>query len=678
MNPIYAELSVQELEHLVAHHDHLYWELGAPEVPDEVYDQMVSALAELHPASEVLRRIGGRAPQLSSLPSTENGRPQIVGNRVRHARPMLSLDKCYTETELLHWFARFGGAATASHIVDGLAISIRYDADGQLELAATRGSGTEGELITANIRRVHGVPHSVSLPNLEVRGEAYMPLDIFDARYADQFANPRNLAAGALKQKDPEKTAGYGIRFLAYDLDGIPLPSEEAKRQTLLQLGFDPVPAVEVTRQNAQTVYEQLRNERPTLNYETDGVVYKVNETALHETLGITAHHPRYAIAYKYQGESSQTIVEDVLWSVSRTGAINPIAQVAPVQLSGVTVTRISLHNLGIIERLAGRPLASGLNVSYPLSPGANVWVTRRGGVIPHLESILVPGHGDLRVPEQCPSCGGATERRDDFLFATHVAGCSTQGRRQLEHFTATMDILGIGPRLMEQLYDRGIVTEPADLFELTPGELQRLERMGPKAAENVVMAIQNRRTVEWTQLVAALGIADLGRRMAQILSNRFPDLAALRNASPEELLQVEGVGDILATRIVEGLRQLGPMIDRLLEYVTLTAPAGEVMVSGPLSGQAFVFTGTLSAMGRKEAQKLVQQLGGQTPSSVTASTTHLVLGDADFAEFEAGRVSSKLKSAQKLVASGAALQIIPEREFLKLIEQDGQGTIPT
>lgn len=670
MNPIYAELSVEELERLVSHHDHLYWELGAPEVPDEVYDQMVSALKETHPTSDVLRRIGGRAPQQPALLLDEPGKPQIVGNRVRHARPMLSLDKCYTEAELLHWFDRFGGAATASHKVDGLAISIRYGSDGNLELAATRGSGTEGELITANIRRVQGVPHTVSIPNLEVRGEAYMPLDVFDARYADQFANPRNLAAGALKQKDADKTAAYGIRFLAYDLDGVDLPTEQAKRETLLRLGFEPVPAIDVTRENAQAVYEQLREERPTLNYETDGVVYKVNETALHDTLGITAHHPRYAIAYKYQGESGQTTVEDVLWSVSRTGAINPIAQVAPVQLSGVTVTRISLHNLGIIERLAGRQLAPGLNSSYPLSSGATVWVTRRGGVIPHLESILVPGHADLSVPDRCPSCGGATERRDDFLFATHVAGCSTQGRRQLEHFTATMDILGIGPKLMEQLYDRGIVTEPADLFELTPAELQRLDRMGPKAAENVVAAIQGRRTVEWTQFVAALGIADLGRRMAQMLSTQFPDIAALRNATPEALLAVEGVGEILATRIVEGLKALAPMIDRLMEHVTLTASVTEVAASGPLSGQAFVFTGTLVAMGRKEAQKRVQQLGGQVPSSVTSTTTHLVLGDADYAEFEAGRVSSKLKSAQKLIAGGAALQIIPEREFLKLVGQ--------
>ena len=671
MNPIYTSLSVNELERLITHHDHLYWELGAPEVPDEVYDQMVAALTALHPTSEVLHRIGGRAPLQPSLLPEDNGRPPLLGNRVRHARPMLSLDKCYSEAELLHWFDRFAGTATASHKVDGLAISIRYDAEGRLDLAATRGSGTEGELITANIRRVHGVPHQVSLPNLEVRGEAYMPLDVFDSRYADQFANPRNLAAGALKQKDPDKTATYGIRFLAYDLDGVQIPTECDKRETLLRLGFDPVPAAEVSRHNAQAMYEQLRDERPTLNYETDGVVYKVNDTTLHDTLGITAHHPRYAIAYKYQGESGQTTVEDVLWSVSRTGAINPIAKVAPVQLSGVTVTRISLHNLGIIERLAGRQLAQGLNTDYPLSSGATVWVTRRGGVIPHLESILLPGHSDLTVPSQCPSCGGIAERRDDFLFATHVAGCSTQGRRQLEHFAATMDILGVGPKLMEQLYDRGIVTEPADLFELTAAELQRLDRMGPKAAENVVGAIQSRRVVEWPQLVAALGIADLGRRMAQILATRFPDMAALRAASPEELLAVEGVGEILASRIVQGLQSLAPMIDRLLQHVTLTAAATDVAASGPLSGQAFVFTGTLVAMGRKEAQKLVQQQGGQVPASVTSTTTYLVLGDADYADFEAGRVSSKLKSAQKLIASGSALQIIPEREFLKLV---GQG----
>jgi DNA ligase (NAD+) len=672
-------LSADELEQLVDHHDRQYWDHNDPQIPDEVYDRLVTRLREVRPDSDVLVRIGGRgqsdpAPQVEA-PAGQLGlpidpaSPAIVGNRVRHARPMLSLDKCYTEAELLHWFDRFEGDAVASHKVDGLAISIRYNAAGELELAATRGSGTEGELITANVARVGGVPLKLPSGPFEVRGEAYMPLDIFDERYAEQFANPRNLAAGALKQKDPERTAAYGLRFLAYDLDGSSAATEEDKRNLLTEMGFDCVPSFRVSRGEGQDIYEKLRAERPTLRYETDGVVFKVNDVTRHASLGITAHHPRYAIAYKYQGESDQTVVEDVLWSVSRTGAINPIAQVAPVALSGVTVTRISLHNLGIIERLAGVPLQPGVNTGYPLSRGAVVFVTRRGGVIPHLESILTPGSHDLEVPLACPSCGGPTERRDDFLHAVHEPECVVQARRQLLHFLATMDILGIGPKLVEQLQDAQIVNDPADLYELTAHEIQRLDRMGPKAAENVIAAIQGRRVVPWTTLVASLGIPDLGRRVAEMLAGRYESLEALRAATPEQLLLVDGIGEIMAERIVAGLAQQGGLLDRLLPHLELVAPVSTELAAGPLSGTAFVFTGTLAAMGRKEAQERVRSLGGATPSSVTATTTHLVLGDDDYAEFEAGRVSSKLKAAQKLIAGGAPLQIIPERQFLGMLQ---------
>lgn len=657
-------LDVAALEIEVRRHNALYWQKNEPEISDELYDLIVRRLRELSPDSSLLADLGSGE---RSDPDTSAADTVAAGGKVRHRAPMLSLEKAYSEAEILRFFERFTGPALASPKVDGLAVSLRYGADGALALAATRGSGTEGDEVTSAARRVAGIAHAITSPSVEVRGEIYMPLSTFRQRYAETFANPRNLAAGALKQKDPEKTAAYGLRFLAYDLLESGLASETSKRRQLAEWGFDVVNAVVTDAQNAQVAYEAFVAERTSLDFETDGVVFKVDDVRQHDVLGITAHHPRYAIAYKYQGESGLTTLRTIEWSVSRTGAINPVAILEPVVLSGVTVTRVSLHNLGIMEQLASMPIKLGDNFGHRLSTGASVLVTRRGGVIPHIEAVAESGSGNLIVPDACPSCGAAAERRDDFLFADHTPGCAVQRRRRLEHFVQTVDMQGFGPKVLDQLQELGLVTEPSHLYALRAADLATLERLGERSATNLIASIDARRVLEPAVFLAALGLPDVGAQVARSLITHYPNFADLRAATAEELVQIEGIGAIVAGRVVEGLARLSDEIDRLLACVTLRPAESSAPKDGPLAQKSFVFTGALDSMSRSAAQARVQSLGGATPDAVTATTNFLVLGDADHERFVQGWRSSKLKKADAWIAKGSPLRVISESEFLQM-----------
>jgi DNA ligase (NAD+) len=575
---------------------------------------------------------------------------------------MLSLDKCYTEDELLRWYARFEGPAVVTHKIDGLAVSLRYDGSGALQLAATRGDGVTGEVITANLRRVAGVPQQLrpGTGSVEVRGEAYMPLSVFHARYAGQFANPRNLAAGALKQKNPERTAEYGLRFLAYDLTGDSRTTTEADELALLhELGFEVPDWAIATADSAQQAFETLRASREALDFETDGVVFKVNDLAQQDSLGNTAHHPRGAIAYKYQGESGFSRLRGIEWSVSRTGAINPVALIEPVSLSGVTVGRVSLHNLGIMERLGA---------GAPMRVGSRLLVTRRGGVIPHVEQVVDAGDGEpLSVPGTCPSCGGEAYRRDDFLFAHHAPDCVTAASRRLLHFAAAIDLEGFGPRLVEQLLERGLVREPADFFALSTADLRDLDRMGERSAEKLVASVAARATLRFSTFLAALGIPEVGAQVARSLEREFSSLDDLLDASEERLTSIAGIGPSMSASIRCFSGQNRDWVTRLASVVRLGWPA-VAPDAGPLAGQRFVFTGKLETLERSAAQERVRALGGLTPSSVSSEVDFLVIGDDDHAKLLEGRMSSKLSKAVALRDAGSRIQIIPEREFLAML----------
>ncbi|RYE76348.1 MAG: NAD-dependent DNA ligase LigA, partial [Myxococcales bacterium] len=437
-----AALDVPALEALIRHHNHLYWDRHAPEISDTDFDVLVRRLQELAPASPVLTELG------------PSGAPQDrFGSPVKHKRPMLSLDKCYGDDELRDWTATFTGDVVVSPKFDGLACSLWYSERGDLYLGATRGDGVEGDDITANVRHVSDIPHKIDTGKreIEVRGELFMKLSVF-AQFKDKYSNPRNLTAGAIKHKDTKKSAAYQLSFAAYDLIGTDARTEQEKLDRLNAMGFSTYERKVVHRDEVVAAYREFAEKRPTFDFEIDGVVFKVERVAEQERMGLNAHHPRYAIAYKFQGDSGTTKLRGIEWSVARTGAITPVALIDPVVLSGALVGRASLHHPGYITKLG-------------LSVDAEVLVTRRGGVIPNVEQVVKAGTTPFELPTRCPSCNGQVRPDGDFLYCSVPSTCRSARLGQMAHFVATTDIQGFGDRMLGELYDRGLARSPADLY---------------------------------------------------------------------------------------------------------------------------------------------------------------------------------------------------------------------
>jgi DNA ligase (NAD+) len=642
-----ASLDVPALEALIRHHNHLYWDRHAPEISDVDYDRLVRRLKELAPSSPVLDELGP-----SGAPQDRYGAP------VRHKRPMLSLDKCYGDDELREWTATFTGDVVVSPKFDGLACSLWFNEQGELYLGATRGDGIEGDDITANVRTVTDIPLKIDLGprEIEVRGEVFMKLSVFEG-FKEKFANPRNLTAGAIKQKDPKKCAAYRLSFAAYDLLGTDARTEQEKLDLLHRVGFQTYERKVVPREKAVETYREFAEKRPSFDFEIDGVVLKVDRITEQERLGLTAHHPRYAIAYKFQGDSGTTKLRSIEWSVARTGAITPVALIDPVVLSGALVSRASLHHPGYITKLG-------------LSRDAEVLVTRRGGVIPNVEHVIKPGSEPFALPTACPSCGGEVRPKDDFLFCANPLRCRAALLGQLAHFVSVTDIQGFGDRMLGELYDRGLVRGPADLFKLQVGDLLPIERVGEKLATKLVNEVAARRTLPLDTFLRSLGVDELGKHVSKILASEYRTLDAVLALSAEELAAIHTIGDVIARSVTEGLKAVRPLIDELLHYITIAPPderqeAAQAQGTGPLAGESFVFTGKMARLERKAAQQKVLALGGSIPDAVSKTTTYLVVGD----DKPDGKKSTKEKSADKLVAAGAPLKIISESEFLARIE---------
>jgi DNA ligase (NAD+) len=591
------------------------------------------------------------------------------GEAVRHDPPMLSLDKCYDEAELSRWAEKVEGMVMATPKMDGVAAAIRYDERGRLTLAATRGSGVVGENITANIKEIRDVPKTLareatggaSSGPVEVRGEIYMRLSVF-ATFKERFSNPRNLTAGAIKQKEAGKSAAYNLSFAAYDVLGSGAATEEAKFAFLEAAGFPPVERVLCAKEKLQAAYESFAARRGEFDFEIDGVVFKANDVAVQGELGATAHHPRHAIAYKFQGDSATTTLCDIEWSVSRTGAITPVALIEPVELSGAMVARASLHNAGFIDKLG-------------LRRGAKVMVTRRGGVIPNVEFVVEPGEEPFEAPTACPSCGAPTARRDDFLFCSAPEQCKEAMVGQISHFVAVCEIEGFGAKSLLDAYDKAILRSPIDLFRVTREQLMSLDLTKDRKADNLLGQIDAHRELPLAVFLRALGLPELGRNVSEILVREFRALERIRAVTAGELAAIHSIGEVIAEKVVAGLRDAAPLIDELLKHVTVIeseegADAGEAEAGArPLSGRSFVFTGGLEAMARAEAQKRVAALGAATPSGVTKDLTYLVCGPE-----KSGKKSSKQVKAEKLIAAGESLKILDETGFLKLLEEAEAG----
>ncbi|PIR25512.1 MAG: hypothetical protein COX62_05045 [Deltaproteobacteria bacterium CG_4_10_14_0_2_um_filter_43_8] len=631
MNKKYEKLSQEKLEALIHHHNDLYFQEHAPEISDYEFDQLVETLRKRFPQSKVFE----------TLPSDV----KVASKKVEHTSPMLSLDKCYDEETLAKWASKCEGKIIAMPKIDGCAVSIHYDEKGKLHLAATRGNGVFGEDITENALHIHDVPKKISLHNIEVRGEIFMPLSVFK-RYQDQFANPRNLAAGAIKLKDAKKTEAYNLSFFAYDLLGANVKTEHEKRELLKQHKFPQVETRLCDREHLREPFDYFVEKRNKSDFETDGVVYRADLLSEQERLGSTAHHPRFAIAYKFQGETGITELEGIEWSVARTGTITPVALVKPVLLSGVTVRRASLHNVGLMEKLG-------------LKERSTLVMMRRGDVIPHVESVVKASGKAIAVPEKCPACDAPTKREEDFLYCTNSENCVRQKVAELEHFVKAAEIDGFGGKLLEKLYEEGLVTEASDFYQLTLDQLLELDRMGETLATKLLRNIEEKKTLPEATVILALGLKEVGKRMAKTLAS-LGSLEDLRQMNEEELAQVEGIGPVIAHNVVSGLKEKKHSLARLLKYVSVEKTKKKQ--SGKVAGKSFLFTGKMLEMSRKEAEDLVQAEGGEVLSGVSSALQFLVVGDG-------GGAGSKLDKAKALQAKGAELNILDEKQFLKLVK---------
>jgi len=651
--------SAAELEALVRRANAEYWDKAAPSLPDALYDQLVERLKRQNPGAEVLSAMGPTVPAEPALAADEAVllAPEArFGAGVVHKRPMLSLDKCYNEPDLQAWANKFTGEILVMPKMDGVACSLRYDRRGELVLAATRGSGIEGEDITANALEIKAIPNQLATDGteLEIRGELYMKLSEF-ARYKDDFANPRNLTAGSIKQKDRSKSRAAHLSFFPYDIIGPEFVDEREKFGRLALLGFAEIDHEFVPREQLQAAYERFARARPNLDYEIDGVVYRSSSLKEQARLGLTGHHPRYAIAYKFQGDSGVTELLDVLWSVSRTGVITPVALLEPVELSGAMIGRASLHNLNIFDALG-------------VTHGCRVEVTRRGGVIPNVERVIEAGpHArPFVVPTQCPACGSPAartkKREGEFLFCSQPKQCVSARLGELEHFAKVVDIQGFGPKVISAAVDAGLLSTPADFYTLRAEDLGELERLGEKSAQNLIDQIEGHRELALAVFLQALGVEHLGKQNAQLLAGEFTTLQRILGLGRDDLMTVKGIKDAIADAIVDGLKARSELVEALLRHVTVAkGERPEPVAGGALTGKSFVFTGTLEGFTREQAQARVQALGGEVPSGVNKALSYLVVGAGK------GAKSSKQKKAEELIAGGAALKVLSEAEFLEL-----------
>lgn len=667
-------LSVIELERLVKYHNEAYWQRNTPEIDDVTFDKTVETLRAKNPKSPVLDEIGSDS-QKNTGNTTGNtasaAAPERRFGTVKHEVPMLSLDKCYDDDTLKKWCRTFQGGMIAVPKIDGVACSIRYALDGHILVAATRGDGKEGDDITENAKKIKDIPHKLNAkllqeknalkkdtPFIEVRGEVYLGLARFQSLYAEEFANPRNLAAGALKQKDVTKSAGYGLSFFAYDVLGTQIASEREKRALLAELGFS-CPPIEYSESidDAPALFRKLSELRNSFDYETDGVVYRADSTAEYDRLGVTSHHPKGSIAYKFQGESAITKLLRIDWSVGRSGVVTPVAEVEPINVSGVTVNRASLHNSGYLAKLG-------------LAKECRVELVRRGGVIPHVERVVeggVDAGGEaMLVATTCPCCGSEIRSDGDFIYCTKPATCPDAIVARVEYFCKVIDVLGFGRKHITSLVNSKLVTRPADLFTITVEQLTTLERMGKVSAKKLVAELDSKRELPLTTFLVSLGIHDVGNSVSAALSEKYGTLEAIQTTTADDVSKLHGVGTRIAQSLLDGLKNNKDDIDALLAQVKIQKPVVVEIGSHPLAGKSVVFTGALQSSDRKTAQKKVAAVGGKTPSGVSADLDYLVVGPEDD-----GKKSSKQVAAEKHIAKGAKLRMITEAEFLVLLQND-------
>jgi DNA ligase (NAD+) len=666
--PAAIKKEVDKLREEIRRHEYLYYVADEPEISDAAFDKLMNRLKELEvqypsvvtPDSPTVR-VGGT--------------PREGFTTVKHARPMLSLDNAFSYDALRDWDRRVregtGREANeyiAEHKFDGLSISLQYE-DGVLVRGVTRGDGTTGEDVTPNVKTIRSIPLRVDAATLkkvklqkdfEVRGETMMTRKSFEAMNRQQeqtggkiFVNPRNAAAGSVRVLDPSITAQRRLDFFAYYLyvDGkVPFAKHSDSLQALKQLRFrasddwklcDGIDAV-------IAYCEAWDAKREKLPYDIDGVVIKLNSTALQNELGFTAKAPRWAIAYKYPARQETTVVNDIIVQVGRTGTLTPVAVLEPVQVGGVTVSRSTLHNMDEIERL-------GLHI------GDTVLIERAGEVIPHVLKVVKEGRNrrSFHMPKKCPVCGSAVHRVEgEVAYRCVNAACPAKLKESLLHFAGrhAMNIDGLGEKIVDQLVEKGMVKDVADLYSLKLEEVAELERMGEKSAQNLLDEIAASKKSPLSRLIFALGIQFVGERTAQLLAEHFSTLEEFAVAKTEELENVPEVGPKVAASITEFFSESANrnLIKKLYKAGMRPAAEKREVKSHKLAGKNFVFTGGLANRSREEAGELVLQNAGKVSGSVSKKTDYVVVGTDP---------GSKYEKAREL-----GVTILTESEFEKLI----------
>ena len=653
----------------IAYHDHRYFVQDNPEIPDADYDRMFARLVALE--EQYPRLIAADSPT-----QRVSGTPLEGFRQVQHEIPMLSLDKVFTDEGLNQFDSRVKKRLNSDNPieyscepkVDGVAVSLLYR-DGELDRAATRGDGVTGEDITHNVRTIRSIPlviSSTELPSVcEVRGEIFLSKSGFlrvneaaEKRGEKRFVNPRNAAAGTLRQLDPRIAASRPLRMYSYSIgtvENFQLPERLSEVFELLarwELPVNPhrdvVPGIEGCHDYCNRLLEQ----RGSLDYEIDGAVIKVNNLALQHTLGVKARSPRWAMAYKFPAEEVSTRVTDVQFQVGRTGAITPVARLEPVFVGGVTVSNATLHNMDEIQRL-------GLRI------GDSVIIRRAGDVIPQvvkvIDSVANNEPRDVVIPKHCPACGSIVEKDGDVVYRCSAGIiCPAQRKEAIRHFAsrAALDIEGLGDKLIEQLVDRGDVKDVADIFMLRVEELAELERMGQKSAANVIAAIDRSRETTLARFIYSLGIREVGEATAAALANHFGSLEKVIAADEEQLQQVPDIGTVVAGHIAVFFANEDnlALIQRLRANGVNWPDVEVTAASRPLQGQTFVLTGTLESMPRGDAKARLELLGAKVAGSVSRNTDCVVAGPG---------AGSKLVRAEEL-----GVRIVDEAEFLALLDE--------
>jgi DNA ligase (NAD+) len=618
--------SVQEqitaLRTSLRHHEYLYHVMDTPEIPDAEYDRLMGQLRELEAAHPDLITPDSPTQRVGAA-------PLAAFEQVRHEVPMLSLDNTFDEAGFLAFNKRVQDRLKSSDDLtyccelklDGLAVSLLYE-DGLLVRAATRGDGTTGENITVNVRTIHAIPlrlHGDNIPaRVEVRGEVFMTEEGFEklneeARRtgAKVFANPRNAAAGSLRQLDPRITAKRPLTFYCYGLgllEGGEMPASHWQRlQQFKAWGLPVTDRIRLvhTAEEVLAFYRQVEQDRPSLGFDIDGVVIKVDSQVLQEQLGFVARAPRWAVAFKFPAQEQMTVVRDVEFQVGRTGAITPVARLEPVQVAGVVVSNATLHNADEIARL-------GLRI------GDKVVIRRAGDVIPQVVNVVESERPDdtreIVFPSHCPVCGSDVERVEGEAVTRCTGGliCGAQRKEALKHFVSrrAMDVDGMGDKIIDQLVEKEYVQTPADLFRLTAGKLTGLDRMGPKSAQNIVDALEKAKTTTLPRFLYALGIREVGEATAANLANHFGDLEKVMNADLDALIAVQDVGKVVAAHVRNFMEEESnrEVIRDLTEEMGVHWPAVEVVnaaeIDSPFAGKTVVLTGSLSQMNRDDAKE--------------------------------------------------------------------------